>query len=77
MLATFFGTKRIELDLTSAAPNLLQPKRHYAQVADLTQEIKDARVWGGIHFRDATTKGVALGRKVAHWTLKRYFLAEN
>ena len=37
----------------------------------------NARVWGGIHFRDATVKGVALGRKVAHWTLKRYFLAEN
>ena len=77
VLATFFGTNRIEIDLTSTVPNLLQPQRHYARVADLTQEVMDARVWGGIHFRDSTIKGVALGRKIAHWTLKRYFLVED
>lgn len=77
VLASFLGTNRIELDLTSTVPNLLQPQRHYAKVADLTREISNARVWGGIHFRDATIEGVALGRKVAHWTLKRYFLTEN
>jgi hypothetical protein len=77
VLASFLGTSRIELDLTSTAPNLLQPQRHYARVADLTREVMNARVWGGIHFRDATIEGVAMGRKVAHWTLKRYFLAEH
>jgi hypothetical protein len=77
VLATFLGTNRIELDLTSTTPNLLQPQRHYVRVTDLTQEVMNARVWGGIHFRDATIKGAELGRKVAHWTLKRYFLAEN
>ncbi len=77
VLASFLGTNRIELDLTSTAPNLLQPQRHYERVTDLTREITNARVWGGIHFRDATNTGLALGRKVAHWTLKRYFLAEN
>jgi hypothetical protein len=46
-------------------------------VADLTQEIMNARVWGGIHFRDSTIKGVVTGRKVADWTLKRYFLPES
>ncbi len=33
----------------------------------------NARVWGGIHFRDATIKGPHMGRKIANWTLKRYF----
>jgi hypothetical protein len=77
VLASFLGTNRIELDMTSSVPNLLQPQRHYERAADLTREVMNARVWGGIHFRDASVKGVALGRKVAHWTLKRYFLAEN
>jgi hypothetical protein len=77
VFAAFLGTNRIELDLTSTAANLLQPTRHFERAADLTQEVTNARVWGGIHFRDATTKGVVLGRKVAHWTLKRYFLAES
>jgi hypothetical protein len=77
VLSRFLGTSRIELDLTSTAPNLLQPQRHYQRVSDLTREISNARVWGGIHFRDATEEGLTLGRKVARWTLKRYFLAGN
>jgi hypothetical protein len=77
VLAAFLGTNRIDLDLTSTAPNLAQPRRHYERAADLTQEVMNARVWGGIHFRDATIKGATLGRKIAHWTLKRYFLPEN
>jgi PAP2 superfamily len=77
VLATFLGTNRIDVDLTSTVPNLLQPVRHYEQASDLTQEVMNARVWGGIHFRDATVKGVITGSKVARWSLKRYFLAED
>jgi hypothetical protein len=77
VFAAFLKTNRIDLDLTSTVPNLLQSTRHYDSVADLTQENMNARVWGGIHFRDATIKGVALGRKVANWALKRYFLPER
>jgi hypothetical protein len=77
VLATFFGTNRIEIDLASTTPNLLQPVRHYEHAADLTQEVMNARIWGGIHFRDATIKGAITGSKVARWTLKRYFLAED
>jgi hypothetical protein len=77
VFATFFGTNRIEIDLTSTVPNLTQPRRHYTRVADLLEEVMNARVWGGIHFRDATLKGAVMGRKVANWTLKRYFLPES
>jgi hypothetical protein len=77
VFATFLGTKRIDVDLTSTVPNLLQPQRHYERAADLTREVMNARVWGGIHFRDATLKGLAMGDKIADWTLKRYFLAEK
>lgn len=74
VFAAFFGTKRINIDLTSTAPNVVQPTRHYERVSDLTREIKDARIWGGIHFRDATVKGLVVGRKVARWALKHHFL---
>ena len=77
VFATFLGTQRIELDLTSSVPNLRQPRRHYEWTTDLTQEVMDARVWGGIHFRDATIKGVTLGDQVAEWTLQRYFVPEH
>jgi hypothetical protein len=77
VFAAFFGTKQIEVDLVSSAPDVVQRQRHYAHVDDLTSEVTNARVWGGIHFRNATLKGMELGRKVAHWTLKRSFQAEN
>jgi hypothetical protein len=73
VLAIFLGTQRIDIDVTSPVPNLLHPTRHFDRAIDLTQELMNARVWGGIHFRDATVKGVILGRNVTHWTLKRYF----
>ncbi len=73
-LATFFGTQRINLDLNSTVPGLIQPTRHYQSRRDLVQEIIDARVWSGIHYRESDVKGTILGRKVAHWALRRYFL---
>ncbi|HEU5089533.1 MAG TPA: vanadium-dependent haloperoxidase, partial [Roseiflexaceae bacterium] len=77
VFAAFFGTNQIEIDLVSTAPNVVQTQRHYRHVHDLTREVANARVWGGIHFRDATTAGLNTGRKVAHWTLKRFFLVEK
>ena len=76
-LAEFLGTNHINVDITSTVPGLTHPVRHYDRVNDLTQEIIDARVWAGIHYRESDIKGVTLGRKVTHWTLKRYFLPEN
>ena len=73
VLTAALGTQRIDIDVASTIPNLLHPTRHFDRANDLTQELMNARVWGGIHFRDATVKGVILGRNVTHWTLKRYF----
>ena len=77
VLAEFLGTNHINIDVPSTIAGLFPNGRHYDSVNDLTKEIIDARVWAGIHYRESDIKGVTLGRKVAHWTLKRYFLPEN
>lgn len=77
VFAAFLGTNRIDLDLTSTVPNLVHPTRHYDRVTDLVHEMIDARVWGGVHYRESVIKGVDLGRKVARWTLERYFLPQR
>lgn len=74
VFAAFFGTNRINIDIPSPGTRAQQKTRHYERVKDLTQEIVDARIWGGLHFRDAMVKGINVGRKVAHWTLKDHFL---
>ena len=77
VLTSFLGTKQINIDVTSPVPNLVHPTRHYDRADDLIQEVMNARVWGGIHFRDATVQGATLGRKVARWALKHYFRTEQ
>ena len=73
VFAAFLGTNRIEVELTSTVPGLTQARRHYARVVDLVGEIENARVWGGVHYRESVVQGSVLGRKVAQWTLARYF----
>jgi hypothetical protein len=77
VLATFFDTKRIEVDLTSTVANLTQPTRHYERTSDLVQEIVNARVWGGVHYRQSVEAGADLGQRVARWALKRFFRPES
>jgi hypothetical protein len=68
------GTNKIDVEFTSTVGGVTLPPRRYARANDLVQEIIDARVWAGIHYRTSAVKGVVLGRKVAHFTLDRYFL---
>ena len=70
-MGQFFGTDKIGFDVVSSRfPN--QP-RHFYRFSDALQEVIDARVWGGIHFRTADTQGATLGKKVADWERKHFF----
>jgi hypothetical protein len=74
VFAAFLGTQNIGVTIPSTVPDI--PARYYRTANELTKEIIDARVWGGLHYRESGITGANLGRKVAHWTLKRYFLPE-
>jgi PAP2 superfamily len=53
------------------------PPRHFERFSQVLNEIVDARVWGGIHFRTADVHGAVLGKKLAHWVQRRYFQPLN
>ncbi len=72
MLTEFFGTQLINVDIPSTVAGV--DAHHFTNANDLTQEIINARVWGGLHYRESVITGVNVGRKVAHWALQRYFL---
>ena len=72
VFAKFLGTQHIGVTIPSTVTGI--PARYYAKANDLIKEIIDARVWAGIHYRGSDETGANLGRKVADWTLKRYFL---
>ncbi len=64
-LRDFFGTDRIAFDVFSSRfPG--QP-RHFDRFTDALDEVIEARIWGGIHFRNADVTGADIGRRVAHF----------
>ena len=49
------------------ATDVADPKRtrHFNSIADMVEEQKNVRVWGGVHFRTAIHVGQDMGRKIA------------
>jgi hypothetical protein len=70
-LKELFGTRHLQLTLTTTAPS--GGERHYDCADALLQDVVDARVWQGIHFRTADTAAKEIGRQLTAWTLDRYF----
>jgi len=69
-LQNVFGTDEMAF---SAFSNRTRTTRSFDSFSDALQEIIDARVWAGIHFRTADEQGAALGAKVARWEQHHYF----
>jgi hypothetical protein len=74
---TFLGTNQIDLDVHGFDPagpaGNLYAVRHFDMPGDLRQEVIDARLWAGLHYRFSTAIGVALGRQVAQFDLRHAF----
>lgn len=70
ILANEFGDKT-RFNLTSDL--MLGVTRSYSSFSSALEEIKNARVFAGIHFRTATEDGVKLGADVAQYLLEHKF----
>jgi hypothetical protein len=73
-LARFFGTDRVTFQVTSLAPLAVQKTRTYHRFTDLQQEVVNARIYLGIHFRFADVAARDQGRQVAEWAYDHFML---
>lgn len=75
VLAAVLHTQRIDIDVAGATNGgtALTTTRHFETVRDLEQEVINARVWIGFHYRTSVEVGIGLGTDVAKWALDRYF----
>jgi hypothetical protein len=70
--ARFLGTSRIDFTVPSLAqPGVLD--RTFETPWDLTRDVQNGRVWGGIHFRTAVEDGTAIAKRVASYVLSHDF----
>jgi len=70
----FLGTEQIAYTIPSLTG---LGDRYYAKAKDLSNEVANARIWGGIHFRTAVEDGTDIGRKTAHRVLSQHFKSAN
>jgi PAP2 superfamily len=70
-LGIFFGTDEIGFDVTSS--RFPSEPRHFDRFSEPLDEIIEARIWAGLHYRTADVQAVILGRNVAEYMAGHYF----
>jgi hypothetical protein len=71
VMETFFGTDAIAFGATSAPfPGEVRFFSSFSQALD---EIVEARIWAGLHYRTADVQGRGLGENVAAFAVANYF----
>ena len=52
-------------------------QRSFSRFSDLTNEVLEARIWAGIHFRTADVQAAKLGRDVERYISTHLFAAAH
>lgn len=72
-LALFFGTDEMTFQVTTTNPGpTIVDTRTYNRFSDVAEEVVNARVYDGIHFRFADTEARKQGRHVAQWAFGHF-----
>jgi hypothetical protein len=69
-LESFFGPGRLLFSVDSLVTG---ETRHYRRFRDVVEEVNNARVWAGFHFRYSQEDGTRLGRRVARFVVRNCF----
>ncbi len=72
-LRLFFGTDLLTFQMTTANSNALQKTRTFTSFSQAENEVIDARVYVGIHYRTSDRVARAQGLRVANWVFRNYF----
>jgi PAP2 superfamily len=73
VLRLFFHSNVLSFEMTTTNPMALQKTRTFTRLSQAEQEVVDARVYVGIHYRNSDTTARAQGRRVSNWVFKHYF----
>jgi hypothetical protein len=75
VLRAFFGSDEINVSVTF--PAAFGVTRTFKSFSQITEEVDNARVWGGIHFRSADRDGSEIGRKIGAIVMRDFVRPET
>jgi hypothetical protein len=76
-LKDFYGTNLMSFSATRATSPIGPITRHFTRFSQAINEVRRARVYGGIHFMTADAQGATLGRNVENYAQAHYFQPAN
>jgi hypothetical protein len=76
-LSSFFGTDRHPFTIDSAFAGVTTPVRTYSRFSQALEEVLDARIFGGMHYRNSTQKGAILGKQVSQFATRHFFRRQD
>jgi hypothetical protein len=77
VLRNFFGTDELDFSVKSSAAGLTTNPRGYTRISHVMQEVVDARIYQGIHFRFADDVDRWQGARIGRCTYKHYLQPEQ
>lgn len=63
--------------LSTTSPTLPGVVRSWSNPDDFMREVSQARIYAGVHFRNSTEVGLAMGQRIGQWALQRSAAAEQ
>jgi len=72
-LKDFFGTDEGGFWIDSNVAGLANPVRTYFRFSDALAEVAEARIYGGMHYRNSTRIGANIGKQVSRFTTTHFF----
>lgn len=71
MLAARFGSGELR-PFSITSPTAPRVTRKWRRIADYVEEVSNARVWGGVHYRTSNSAGQKMGADVGRIVLERF-----
>jgi hypothetical protein len=72
-LKYLLGTDEVGFWIDSNVAGLVDPVRTYFRFSDALTEVLEARIYGGMHYRDSTRIGANIGKQVSRFTTRHFF----
>jgi hypothetical protein len=71
VLEAQFGKSEVP-PITMTSPTAPGVTHRWTRISDYVQEVDNARIWGGIHYRNSTQVGEAMGRKIGALAVQNF-----
>jgi hypothetical protein len=63
--------------LTTSSPTANNAERSWTSVEDFMQEVANARIYDGVHYRNSTEVGTEMGKKIGALAVAKYLTPQN